>query len=109
MHSMFGIFTLREGVQIVEFFDAFNAFGEHLRNQGYASAWRFMSHEAHEGYDARPPSQPFLVEVCFESRDQAQRCWDYVEKDEEPLRSLHRNVNRRTIDTHFALYRSFGE
>lgn len=103
--TMYGIFALRDGCTADGFRTAFDAFSQHLKETGFLESWRFLVREPHSGYDARPPDVGFLVEMTFRDADQAERCYAYVEEDREPLQTLHRNVNRQSVDTHFALYR----
>ena len=49
-----------------------------------------------------------LIEMDFPDQATAEACWNYVEADEEPLKSLHRAVNRSVIDAHFSLYEAMA-
>ena len=71
---------------------------------GLLESWAVFSRHPHSGYDAMPPDQSCLVEMHFKNPTQAQACYDYVEADQEPLRSLHRTMNKKVTDTIFALY-----
>jgi hypothetical protein len=103
MITMHGLFHLREQARDADFRAAYDAFGEHLRSLGYVVSWRFMRRSPHDGYDARPPEQPFYVSMDFPDIEAARACYRYVEADEEPLKTLHRAVNRKVHTTQFFL------
>lgn len=105
MFIMHGLFDLRDGIGKQEFREAFDAFGAHLRSVGVAEAWRYMERAPHAGYDAGPPKTEFYVAVEFADRQQAECCWDYVERDELPIQSIHRAVNSKVTNASFFLMR----
>jgi len=103
--SMFGAFNLREGIELSAFKRAYDAFCEHLSQQGYVHSWRMWERTYHSGYDTRFPEVTVMVEMCFHDHDASLASWDYVEAAEEPLRILHVAVNSKVQDTLFVLYR----
>ena len=103
MIVLHGLFELKDGYLERDFRDAFDAFAQHLRDQSLLVEWRFMRQEEHEGYNRRPPETPHYIAMEFTDRTQSEACWDYVEKDEEPLKSLHRAMNRQVTNTRFFL------
>ena len=90
---MHGLFDLVRSDGEAEFKAAFDRFAEHLCEQGLIRSWRFMRRLPHYGYDSTPPATRFHVSMDFDSRETAQRCWDYVEQDLPPVQRLHRAVN----------------
>lgn len=104
MIILHGLFELKEVYGEAEFRNAFDAFAKHLKEQSFLLGWRFMQQEVHEGYNRRPPETPYYIAMEFADRPQSEACWDYVEKDEEPVRSLHRAMNRQITNARFFLY-----
>ncbi len=102
--SMFGAFNLQDGQTISSFEQAFDAFCNHLKSEGYVHSWKVWNRAYHEGYDARFPNVEVLVEMCFHDHQASLRCWDYVESGSEPMNALHVAVNRQVKDAMFALY-----
>lgn len=103
--SMFGAFNLREGVNLQDFKQAYDALCEHLSQQGYVHSWRIWNRANHAGYDARFPEVEVMVEMCFHDHDASLASWDYLETPDEPSRSLHKAVNTKVIDASFVLLR----
>lgn len=103
-YSMFGAFALRNDMTPPAFSKTFSVFCRHLQEQGYVRDWRVWIRRPHAGYDNRAPDVPILVEIEFCSRSAALECYAYVEADQEPLKTLHRDMNRMVHDTFFALY-----
>ncbi len=103
MIVLHGLFELKDGYGDTDFRDAFDAFANHLRNQSLLLEWRFMRQEAHEGYNRRPPEAPNYIALEFADKTQSEACWAYVENDEEPIRSLHRRMNRQITNASFFL------
>ncbi len=102
--SMFGAFNLQDGQTISSFEQAFDAFCNHLKSEGYVHSWKVWNRAYHEGYGARFPNVEVLVEMCFHDHQASLRCWDYVESGSEPMNALHVAVNRQVKDAMFALY-----
>ncbi|WP_282604406.1 DUF6614 family protein [Pelagibius sp. Alg239-R121] len=103
MIVMHGLFGLKDDCDEVQFRDSFDAFSGHLKQLNLLITWRFMRQEPHDGYNRRPPEAPYYVSMEFLDNDQAEACWAYVEQDEEPLKSLHRAMNRQVQNTQFFL------
>jgi len=103
MILMHGLFDLKDGVEEGEFCQDFELFSNHLRDVRLVVGGRFMRHQAHDGYNAREPSTEYYVSVEFVDMDQAEACWDYVEKNDEPLKTLHGAVFSKIRNSAFFL------
>jgi hypothetical protein len=90
-----GLFTLADGVSEAEFFPAFEAFYQHLKEMGFVRNYRMIRRQPLEGFGAPLPNFDYHVEIEFPTLEQDQACYDYVKKNEEPVRSLHRAVNSK--------------
>jgi hypothetical protein len=90
-----GLFALADGVSEEEFFPAFEAFYQHLKEKGFVCRYRMMRRKPLEGFGAPLPKFDYHVEIEFRSLDEEQACYDYVKENKEPLRSLHRNMNSK--------------
>ena len=97
MVTMHGLYFLRDPGTEAQFKDAYHAFGGHLVDEGYITTWRLMRRLPHEQYDSRPPTQPYYCALDFPSVKLAQACHDYVEANQDPLRTLHRAVNQLVV------------
>jgi hypothetical protein len=100
-----GLFTLADGISEEEFFPAFEAFYQHLKEMGFVRSYRMMRRQPLEGFGAPLPNFDYHVEIEFPSLDEDQACYDYVKEDKEPVRSLHRAMNSkvRRESAHFFL------
>lgn len=103
MIVMHGLFDLKGGVDEADFHAAFAAFGGHLKACELATSWRMMRRQEHAGYDNGPPQTRYYLSVEFKDVEQSERCWSYVEKNDEPLRSLHQNMNSKVHNARFFL------
>jgi hypothetical protein len=99
------LFTLADGVSEQEFFPAFEAFYQHLKDLGFVHSCRVMRRQPLEGFGAPLPSFDYHVEFEFLSLEKDQACYDYVRENKEPVRSLHRAMNSRVMhgSAHFFL------
>ena len=97
MITMHGNFDLIAGIKTADFHQAFDGFCRHLSDVGYVTGWQFAVRTPHAGYDARPPQTKYYVAMHFPSYEIAERCYAYVAADEEPLKTLHRAVNRKVV------------
>ena len=104
MHSTF---NLADGISDEDFSKVFNAYSGHLREQEKLSSWRLMRRQPHDGFNADEPLGNYYLMTEFADMAQAQACWEYVEKDEEPVYSLHRAVRSKVVDTSFYLCTDF--
>jgi hypothetical protein len=91
--ALHGLFTLKAGISEPNFLSAFEAFYGHLKDMGYVRSYRMMRRQPLDGFGAPMPEFDYHVELEFASLEQDQACYDYVKKDEEPVRSLHRAMN----------------
>jgi hypothetical protein len=105
MIIMHGLFDLKDDVKEAEFRQSFDLFSEHLNAADMVLDCRFMRHQAHEGYNSRPPSTEYYVSMEFTDMNYAQRCWDYIEEHEEPLDSIHTAVFSKIQNFRFFLSR----
>jgi hypothetical protein len=91
-----GLFTLAEGVSEAEFVPAFEAFYQHLHEQGYVRSYRLMRRQPLPGqFGAALPPFELHLEIAFASLAADAACYEYVARDEEPVRSLHRAMNSK--------------
>jgi hypothetical protein len=93
--ALHGLFTLVAGVSEQEFLLAFEAFYGHLKEREFVRGYRMMRRQPLEGFGAALPDFDYHVEIEFLSLEQDQACFDYVKKNEEPIRSLHRALNSK--------------
>ena len=91
--ALHGLFTLKAGTSESEFLSAFESFYGHLKEMGYVRGCRMMRRQPLDGFGAPLPQFDYHVEIEFASLQQDQACYDYVKKNEEPVRSLHRAMN----------------
>jgi hypothetical protein len=99
-----GLFTLSDGVSEQEFLPAFESFYRHLHEKGYVSGYQIMRRQPLEGFGAPLPNFEYDIAIEFPSLEQDQACYEYVKKNEEPIRSLHRAMNSKVKpDAYFFL------
>jgi hypothetical protein len=99
-----GLFSLADGVLEQDFFPAFEAFYQHLKEKGFVRQYQIMRRQPLEGFGRPLPGFDYHVEIEFPSVEQDQACYDYVKKNEEPIRSLHRAMNSKVKpDAYFFL------
>ena len=100
---MHGLFDLKGDVNEGDFRRSFELFSEHLQANIMVLGCRLMRHQAHDGYNARPPSTQYYVSIEFTDMDSAERCWNYIEKNDEPQKSLHNAVFSKIQNSRFFL------
>ena len=103
MIIMHGLFDLKEGLKEGDFRQVFDRFSEHLKDLGMVVSWRFMRHQEHEGFNAREPSTQYYVSVEFADMHHAEQSWAYIEKNDEPMKTLHDAVLSKIQNTVFFL------
>jgi len=103
MIIMHGLFDFTDGVKEEEFRQSFELFSEHLKDMRLVVSWRFMRHQAHDGYNARPPLTEYYVSMEFADMHDAERCWTCIQDNNEPLKSLHSDVFSKVQNTSFFL------
>ena len=103
MILMHGMFDLKDNVKEGEFRHSFDLFSEHLNAIEMTRTCRFMRHQAHDGYNARPPSTKYYVAVEFLDIAKAEQCWDYIQENNEPIKSLHTAVFSKIQNSRFFL------
>jgi hypothetical protein len=91
-----GLFALQPGVSIEEFRPAFEAFYGHLEQMGFVCGYCLMQRQPlEERFGAGLPEFDYHVAIEFPSLEHDRACYEYVSKDEEPVRSLHRAMNSK--------------
>jgi len=100
---MFGAFNLRDGCDLASFKQAFEAFSQHLKDEGYLLSWRMWQRARHDGYDSNFPELEVMIEMTFVDHAAAQESWDYVESRSEPMHGLHIASNAQIKDAFFVL------
>ncbi len=103
MILMHGMFDLKDDIREGEFRRSFELFSEHLCEEEMALTYRFMRQQAHDGYNADPPSTKYYVAVEFVDMDHAEQCWDYIQENSEPIHSLHVAVFSKIQNSRFFL------
>jgi hypothetical protein len=91
--SLHGVFSLADHAAESAFLTAFRAFYGHLSELGFVSGYRIARRQPLDGFGDKLPRFDYHVEIAFASSAHDQACYDYVKKDEEPVRSLHRAMN----------------
>ena len=90
-----GVFSLSDDVDETTFLAAFHAFYGHLAELGFVSGYRLARRQPLDGFGARLPPFDYHVEIAFPSPAHDQACYDYVRRNDEPVRSLHRAMYSR--------------
>ena len=103
MIIMHGLFDLMENVNEGQFRRSFEPFSDHLTANSMVLNCRFMRHQDHEGYNADPPATKYYVSMEFSDMDCAERCWDYIQENKEPIKSLHTAVFSKVQNSSFFL------
>lgn len=88
-----GLFSLADGATERAFLPAFRAFYGHLRELGFVSGYHVARRGPLDGFGAGLPDFDYHVEIEFPSLAHDQECYEYVKKNDEPIRSLHRAMN----------------
>lgn len=94
---MHGNIDLKDPSDADGFAADFNSFSEHLASHGFVIHWSFSKRISHAGYDAKEPKTSYYVSMDFADMTYANDCYKYVQKNQEPLRSLHHSMNSRVI------------
>jgi len=90
-----GLFSLKDGVTEAEFLRAFDAFYSHLVEMRYARGYRILRRQPLEGFGNTLPRFEYHAEVEFPSLEEDRACYEYVKRNDEPVRSLHRAMNTK--------------
>jgi len=93
--ALHGLFSLVDGVSEEEFLIAFRAFYEHLKETGFVLRHRISRRQPLEGFGEALPDFDYHVEIEFLTLEQDRACYDYVKKNDEPIRSLHKAMNSK--------------
>jgi hypothetical protein len=97
------LFSLIDGVAEAEFMPAFEAFHDHLVEMGFARGYRITRRQPLEGFGKTLPAFEYHAEIEFFGLAEDQACYEYVKRNEEPVRSLHRAMNSKTRSADFFL------
>jgi hypothetical protein len=89
------VFALKRGVSEQEFLTAFDAFYNHLVTMGFARGYRIMQRQPLEGFGKSLPEFEYHAEIEFAGLAEDQACYEYVKRNEEPIRSIHRAMNSK--------------
>jgi hypothetical protein len=89
------LFSLREGAVEEEFFTALRAFYQHLHDVGYACGCHCLKRLPLAGFGERLPAFDYQVVIEFSDAQSEAACYDYVQRNQEPVRSLHLAMNSR--------------
>jgi hypothetical protein len=93
-----GLFTLADGVSEAEFVPAFAAFYQHLHEQRFVRSYRLMRRQPLPGqYGAALPPFELHLEIEFGNLAADAARYEYVARNEEPVRSLHRAMNSKRL------------
>jgi hypothetical protein len=103
MIVMHGLFDMMDNVGEVQFQESFDQFSERLKANSMVLNCRFMRHQDHDGYNAEPPPTKYYVSVEFSDMDAAEQCWDYIQENKEPIKSLHTAVFSKIQNSRFFL------
>jgi hypothetical protein len=90
-----GLFSLMDDVAEAEFLLAFDAFYGHLVEMGYARNYRTLRRQPLEGFGNTLPRFEYHAEVEFPGLEEDRACYEYVKRNDEPVRSLHRAMNSK--------------
>jgi hypothetical protein len=80
------LFTLADGVTEQEFLPAYATCYGHLKDMG---------RQPLDGFGDDLPDFSYHVAIEFPDLERDQACYDYVKKNDEPVRSLHRAMNSK--------------
>jgi hypothetical protein len=89
-----GVFELREGVSEEVFLPTLKAFYEHFIEMGFASGYRILRREALEGFGRTLPPT-YRGALIYSDLESEHAAYAYVQKNGEPVRSLHRAMNSK--------------
>ena len=92
------LFSLQKGTIEEEFFSALRAFYQHLHDVGYARGCRCLKRLPLAGFGHRLPDFDFQVIIEFADADTEAACYDYVRRNQEPVRSLHLAMNSKVAE-----------
>src|SRR5215510_12832100 len=87
------LFSLRQGTIEEDFFSALRIFYQHLHDIGYACGYRCLKRLPLAGFGHNLPDFDYQVIIEFADAETEAACYDYVRKNQEPVRSLHLAMN----------------
>lgn len=90
-----GLFSLKDGITEAEFLLDFDAFYSHLVEMGYARSYRILRRQPLEGFGNTLPRFEYHAEVEFPGLEEDRACYEYVKRNDEPVRSLHQAMNSK--------------
>ena len=92
--SLHGLFTLKDEADWGEFRAALGVYVAHLQEKGFAQSWRLMRHKPMPQFDRGLPPFALYAAIDFPDLAHEQACYDYVARNDEPVRSLHHAMNK---------------
>ena len=93
--TLHGLFILVDRVSEQEFLSAVAVFYGRLEERGLVRGHRVMRRQLLDGFGAALPDFDYHVEIGFPNLEQELACYNYVKKNEEPVRSLHRAMTSK--------------
>jgi hypothetical protein len=92
------LFSLRQGAAEEEFLSACLAFYQHLHDSGYARRFDCLKRLPLPGFGLRLPDFDYQVIIEFADAETETACYDYVQRNKEPVRSLHLAMNSKVAE-----------
>lgn len=108
MVTMHGLFDLVDETSELEFRNAFDDFGSHLKEYELISKHKVMRRSPSKNYDSNPPSTKYYIAMDFENMAQAQECWQRFERNEGGSDLLHNLVQSKIKGYSFFLTEDIG-
>jgi len=96
--SLNALFSLRKGIMEEEFAFAFRAFYQHLHDVGFARGYHCLKRLPLAGFAHRLPDFDYQIIIEFADAETEGACYDYVRKNQEPVRSLHLAMNSKVAE-----------
>jgi hypothetical protein len=97
MFTVHGTFDLRSNTTASEFAVAFDALSRHLNARTFVVEWRLAERSPHSGYDRLPPGTRYYMSMRFPSVETMERCYEYVARNEEPVREFHMAIKSKIL------------
>jgi hypothetical protein len=92
LHSLF---ELQDNSAEPEFRAAFDYYVNHLIRMGFARSGRVMRRQPLDGFGAKLPDFGYYAAIEFDDLEREQACYDYVARNDEPVRSIHGAMNSK--------------
>jgi hypothetical protein len=92
------LFSLRKETTEEAFLSACGAFYQHLHDIGYARGYRCLKRLPLPGFGLRLPDFDYQMTIEFADAETEAACYDYVQANQEPVRSLHAAMNSKVAE-----------